>query len=419
MLRQVPDVRAVSTSYVAGFAIQAVYFLALARTLGAESFGTFAAALALVTFALPFAGIGAGNVLVQEGARDIARVPYQYGVALATTAVTFPLLTIIVAIAGRVVLPSSSASLVVGLAVAELFFGRILEFSVQAFQAVERYLRLLLLVVGSRLLRLIGLIVAATVDPELSARDWVTWYLGISILVAVLAIAAVVASLGAPMIDYRGVRTLRDGVFYAVGSASKSVYADIDKVMLAGINSLTAAGIYTAAYRVVSIAVIPNQAFVYARNPALFRLGTGEAGTMWTFFRSNIRRLLSYAGCASIGICLAAPLMPILLGSSYEGTTGVLLLLALLPPIQAVHYFAGDSLMGLGRQGLRSIAQVGTAFLNVGLNLILIPLWSFNGAATATLFSEGFLALVLAYTLRRVCRSQQAASSVSSVNAAV
>ena len=49
---------------------------------------------------------------------------------------------------------------------------------------------------------------------------------------------------------------------------------------------------------------------------------------------------------------------------------------------------AADTLTGSGHQKSRSIVQVGAALVNVVLNIILIPLFSWKGAAIATIISD-------------------------------
>ncbi|HXJ29779.1 MAG TPA: polysaccharide biosynthesis C-terminal domain-containing protein, partial [Gemmatimonadales bacterium] len=66
-----------------------------------------------------------------------------------------------------------------------------------------------------------------------------------------------------------------------------------------------------------------------------------------------------------------------------------------LPTLRAVHSFAADALTGAGHQELRTAAQVGVAAFNIALNLILIPAYSWVGAAWASLASDGALAVSL------------------------
>jgi O-antigen/teichoic acid export membrane protein len=60
-----------------------------------------------------------------------------------------------------------------------------------------------------------------------------------------------------------------------------------------------------------------------------------------------------------------------------------------------MHYFLADSLTGAGYQRIRTIAQIGVALFNVGLNLWLIPAYSWRGAAWASLASDAALVLAM------------------------
>jgi O-antigen/teichoic acid export membrane protein len=92
---------------------------------------------------------------------------------------------------------------------------------------------------------------------------------------------------------------------------------------------------------------------------------------------------------------LFAPLVPVVLGQSYAGVTTAIRWLAILPLLRAMHYFAADALTGAGHQELRTAAQIGVALLNVALNLALIPAYSWQGAAWASIVSDGSLAACL------------------------
>ena len=50
--------------------IQAAYFIIIARCLGAKNYGAFIAVTALISTVAPFAGLGSGNLLVKNVARD-------------------------------------------------------------------------------------------------------------------------------------------------------------------------------------------------------------------------------------------------------------------------------------------------------------------------------------------------------------
>ena len=60
-----------------------------------------------------------------------------------------------------------------------------------------------------------------------------------------------------------------------------------------------------------------------------------------------------------------------------------------------MHYFLADSLTGAGYQRMRMIVQISVAIFNVGLNLWLIPAYSWRGAAWSSLASDGALVLAM------------------------
>ena len=72
---------------------------------------------------------------------------------------------------------------------------------------------------------------------------------------------------------------------------------------------------------------------------------------------------------------------------------------------------------GAGHQGLRTAIQIGIAVVNVVLCLWLIPLYSWQGAAAASIASDGLLALAVwmaLYQLGRRGRSRWPEEQVAS-----
>ena len=55
----------------------------------------------------------------------------------------------------------------------------------------------------------------------------------------------------------------------------------------------------------------------------------------------------------------------------------------------------GDALAGAGRQGIRLAFQFSAAAANIGLNIALIPRYSWRGAAWASLATDGMLGICL------------------------
>jgi O-antigen/teichoic acid export membrane protein len=389
-------------AYAGRLASQGLYFILLVRSLLADGFGAFASTLALVSILAPFAGWGSANVLVMHVSRDRGRFPALLGNALATIAASGSLLMLLaMAIYPFVGARGASFQLLLLLAFAELFAGRIVELAGAAFQAHDNLRATAAVVLGDSALRLGAVLLFTTVSASHSAEKWAQWYAGAAIAAGVVCLSAVIKQLGRP--QFRGMRSfrsgLREGGAFSLGIASKSAYSDIDKVMLAKLASASAAGVYAAAYRVLTMAMAPVQALVFSSNTRLFRQGLRGAHAVLEFAKHTAPVLAIYGLGAGIVLYFAGGLMPVILGPSFAESAQVIRWLALMPFVQGVHFLFGDALMGTGRQGIRSAMQLGTAVLNVVLNLVMIPSFGWRGAALASLASELLLAVVLVIVL--------------------
>jgi O-antigen/teichoic acid export membrane protein len=76
-----------------------------------------------------------------------------------------------------------------------------------------------------------------------------------------------------------------------------------------------------------------------------------------------------------------------------------------LPILRSLHYAWGSAITGSSSQWNRTGTQFGAAALNLCLDFLLIPRWSWRGAASASLITDGALAvaslIVLEFLTRR------------------
>ena len=103
---------------------------------------------------------------------------------------------------------------------------------------------------------------------------------------------------------------------------------------------------------------------------------------------------------------LVAPVIPHIVGRGFANSVPALRWLCLLPVFRSLHLGAGDTLTGAGYQRYRTAAQLGAAALNFGLNLWLIPAYSWRGAAWASLLTDGCLAAAIWIILGLLIRSE-------------
>jgi O-antigen/teichoic acid export membrane protein len=381
--------------------LQTIYFALIARALGSRDYGAYVGVLAVVAIAAPFASLGAGNLLIKHVARAPHTFARHWGKALATTLLTGTILLGIVTILARVWLPNSiPLLLVLAVGAADLLFVRLVDIGAQAYQAHQRLTRTALLQLLLSPLRLVAALILLAVTSAPSALDWATVYLVSALIGAGIAVVLVNRELGMPEFGLRHLGSeLREGASFATTLSAQNTTNDIDKAMLARLGTLDATGVYAAAYRLVDATFLPVGSLLVATYARFFQHGLQGVGATAGY----ARRLLSLSACygllAAAGLYLLAPLAPTILGNEYSEAVRAVRWLAVLPLLKAVHYLGADALTGAGYQGVRTMLLVSIAGVNVYLNMWLIPLHSWRGAAIATMVSDGLLGVAIWTTL--------------------
>ena len=399
--------------------LQAAYFVVIAHALGANGYGAFAAAVALSQLVAPLAALGSGNVLIQHVARRRDTFHHYWGGAV-TLALTAGVVSVgAAALAGRAVLPATVAtSLVICVAVSDLIFASVLFLCGQAYQSQERMARTAQLPIVTTFLRLVAaLIFVAMPGPHTAAR-WGFFYVTCTALSTGTALVLTSHELGRPRVRYTfAPRDVRDGFYFAAGISAQNIYNDIDKVMLGRlVPTLTATGIYAAAYRVIDVVLVPIRSLSQAAYPRFFKQGAQGVRSSVQVALRLLPPAAGYGALAAIMMFVAAPILPRLLGHDFDQATEAVRWLSLLPLLKAVQFAAADALTGAGFQGTRTALQVGVAAFNVAVNFPLIIHYSWRGAAWSSLLCDGLLALVLWLLCWRM---RKQADSVSAVDAAV
>ena len=264
--------------------IQALYFILLARLLGAEGLGTFVGVVSLVGIVAPLANLGSGNLLVKNAARDPRLFRAYWGRGLMVTSVTASSLIAAILLASSLLLPKSVPfGLVLCVALADLFFARLLDLSSQAFMAFQRLRPQAQL---PAMLDIVSRLVAAAwlglAGPAPTAATWSCCYLAVSACVGVAAVLVACRELGRPGLDRgRHAGELGEGALFSIGGQTEGIYQNIDKYMLLRLSAQGTTGIYVAAYRLIDAAYTPISSLFAATYARFFQHGMeGIRGTL-------------------------------------------------------------------------------------------------------------------------------------------
>jgi len=195
--------------------------------------------------------------------------------------------------------------------------------------------------------------------------------------------------------------------------SSRILLNDSDKFVLAGSHRESEGGQYGAAHRLVSMAFAPLQAITYSLNTQLFRAGTKGYEAVWQILKRVLPLAAGYILLAGVALATLAPLVILVLGKDFALLSQMLPLLALLLLGETGAYYFGDALMGLGRQGLRSVSQALVGICVLLLNLAFTPIFGWVASATiaigASLTLAAFLTVMFIVGLMRERREASSA----------
>ena len=382
-------------------------YLLLARSLGVEGFGLYTFALSFVLLFNVVADLGVSTVLTREAARtpDRMRALLRHALALkAGSAAVAVMAIVVVAVATRITGPALALIAVAGVSLAlrsvTLLFEGLLKAANRAGSA--------------GVAAVVGSVVSLAAAAALLAAGWgplgaaIAWGVG---GIAHLALAAWLSRrLYAPTTGWpapaataptrRGM--LREALPLAVSWVFIALYFRIDAVMLHVMVGEHAVGLYGGIYRVFEAFTMLAVAYRSVLFPFMARAADGPPAALAVLCRKSIRLHLAFTVLVAVFITFhARALVLLVLGARYaEAAPGLAILIWALPGS-----FIADTLLHLliaqRRQSPGTRAVSLTAALNIALNLLLIPRYSFLGAALATAVSEAVCCGLLFLLFRR------------------
>lgn len=169
------------------------------------------------------------------------------------------------------------------------------------------------------------------------------------------------------------------------------IYLRIDLIFVSKLDSLAAAGLYNAAYRIFEFFTIIFSGYLLAIFPSLARKAHLSA-----FKNTFLLGLGAVSAAALLGILFRNVIMG-MFGESYLAASNAFIMLMLALPLSYVTSFMANSLIAMGRTRFLLIMALVVVGGNTLFNLLLIPRYSITGAGLAFVLSEIVSIAVLLY----------------------
>lgn len=183
---------------------------------------------------------------------------------------------------------------------------------------------------------------------------------------------------------------------YILSGMMVAIYGQTDKFMLKQMLDETSVGYYSLASSVNLMWVFVLQAIIDSMYPTIMRLYEKDREQFNRKNRQLYAIVIYVSMAAAICFVLFAPLViKILYGDAYMPAVG---------PLRVITWYTIFSYLGVARnawivcmnkQKYLKYMYLSAAFINIGLNYIMIPMWGASGAALASLLTEVCTSLVL------------------------
>lgn len=376
-------------------------FVIATRMLGVSDFGLFAAATSIALILSNLVGCGAQITLI----RDIARSPSQasliFNRALGIFFATAPLSLIFYFVVLAFLFDTNKYLIVILLiGISEIVFSSLINAVCNVYQGLEKFrysARNILLFSIVRLVSALSALSLAhytTISSPLELLVILNFLLYLLFLIFLLRRLA--PDLGRnlyPDFDQL-IQRAKDSWPFAFSATARQGIVDLDKGFLAWLTQLDITGAYSAAYRIVDVALFPANALISVITPKIFVAGRSDILASFRIVSSYAILPIIYSLLVALGILFVAEYLTLFIGPSFILSTTILPWLSLLPLFVTIRTLLQRILGSSGHQHYSALV-LGTALvLNCGLNMVLIPSFSWFGAVLSTYVAEiGILVL--------------------------
>lgn len=392
-------------SYILAF----IYTVLAARYLGLDGYGIITTALAITTIYSVMTDFGTHQLMTREIARDRSKAKqFLVNVSLIKLVLTLFMYGLMALVANIIGYPTQTTVVIylLGLSVVFSTFYTMLFYFFQAYDRME--FQAIGLIINT-LVMLAGVVIAVKVKADVTAFATVYVLSAFAVLIYCVNVLSIVFKHGFSQIhssirsfDSEGIKSIvRQSWPIGVMAILVVIRLKVDTIMLSLWGGDKVVGLYNAACRFVDIssvvpamivaALFPTLAYLFKVSPQRFDIAAGKAFKYLLFIALPLVFTV---------IIFAWPLINVTFGVEYLDAIPALQILICAAGVMFISTLTGTLFIVADKQMVSMLLAAVSLLLCLALNVILIPIYSFTGAAITVLFVEiiGFVAGVIILT---------------------
>lgn len=375
-------------TYILGFFIT-VYTV---RYLSVDNYGILSTALALTGIYVVFSDLGLGTLTVREVSRDKSLTQKYVG---NTTVMKFilSLLTFVLTIITVYVIGYSETTILVIYiltisflfnAFSSIFYAIFQSYQKMEYQSVATILNSVVMLIGTLLAIYFGLNVIAFAFVYLIANAINFFY-----VIITYAWKFYLPNVEIDLGFWKP--TIKEALPLSLTSIFAIMVFKVDSVLLSIMSGVEAVGYYNAAYRLMEALIFFPAVYTTSIFPVFSTLYVSSKKPLKGAYVKSFKYLTILSLPIAVGTTLLAePIILLIFKSAYIPSILTLQILIWVLPFSFVNYMLGSLLTSMNRQVTVLKITLASLVLNVVMNMVFIPMYSYLGAAFVTVVTDTF-----------------------------
>lgn len=393
-----------SSAFIGQKILSFIYFTLIARLVGVVDTGAYVFALSFTTIFSVFVDFGLAPLIQREIARAPARTKAIIQKTLAIKSF-YAIIAIILAVTiGRLMGLSGLVLNMVYIALALMIFD---SFNITMWSAFRGHHKLQYEASSVILAQIIVLAIGVTgLVMGVSLEILIIALLVGSIFTSIYAFSLVRAKLKIWAVPrFKGAydkKFLQESFPFGFSGAFTRVFSSIDSVMLRQMVGQGAVGLYAVPNKIVFALQFIPAAFAASIYPAMSHLYKEDKKKMIRIFEESMLFLLLLSIPIAVGIFVLTPIIITdLYTSEFAAAIPAMYILVWGVVFGFVEFPLGALLSAIGQQRKNTITRGIVMTINIVLNILLIPLYSFLGASIAAVVSYAILTSMGIFWVRK------------------
>ncbi len=380
------------------------YFVYMARYLGAKDLGVLSFSLSFTLIIGLLGELSSSSLMTREISRNQSLAPKYLGSILLLkvllSIVIFGIVSIVINILGY---PEQTINVVYIITLSNVFTSLTQIFN-SIFQAFERFEYQSIGLILNSSLMFIGILFSIWQNFNLIYFAFI--YLIVNIITFLYSLVICLWKFSVPSlkIDWTFWKQLiLESIPFWLSSVFILIYFKIDMVMLSMMKGDTVVGWYAASYRLIdALSFIPS-VFMSIMYPAFSKFHVSSRDSLEFAFKKSFKLLIIIAIPIGIGTTILAERIIVLIyGIQYTPSIFALQILIWASVLSFINCTPANYLVSTDKQRNLMIFTCLGAILNIILNFVLIPFFSYKGAAIATVFTELIVGLLIVYSIYKI-----------------